>query len=149
LSTEQADPAIPGTREFALLVKRTPTGELRRLMHSDRRTAVLDQLFTRMPGVFRGDRAGSISAVVHWRIADRPDGGEDTYEIVIADGRCVLSERPEREPRLVLTLDAVDFLRMVTGNANPMALFLRGRMKAKGDLGLTTKFPTLFDIPKA
>jgi hypothetical protein len=37
----------------------------------------------------------------------------------------------------------------VTGNANPKLLFLRGRMKARGDLGLTTRFPSQFGTPRA
>jgi SCP-2 sterol transfer family len=143
------DPVQLSARELAQLVKRTQTEQLRRLMHGDRRRAMLDVLFLRMPDAFRADRAGSLDAVVHWRIADRPDGGEDTYEVVIAGGKCEVSAQPERQPRLTLSLGAVEFLRMVTGNASPMALFLRGRMKATGDLGLTTRFPGLFDIPRA
>jgi hypothetical protein len=27
-------------------------------------------------------------------------------------------------------------------------LFLRGRLRARGDLGLVNRFPTLFDVPK-
>lgn len=136
-------------RDFSRLVKRTPAPDLKRLMQSERRTTILDEIFTGMPAVFRPDKAGTIDAVVHWRIGDRPDGDVDTYELVIANGTCTLSARPERQPTLALTIGAVDFLKTVTGNANPMMLFLRGKMKAKGDLGLATKFPSLFDPPKA
>lgn len=142
------NPAMMDPLEFARLVKRTPAHELRAMMHSDRRAAVLDELFTRMPGVFRADRAGSINAVIHWVIGDRPDGGVDTYELVIADGRCELSPAPQREPKLTLALGAVDFLNLVTGNAHAVALVMRGKLKTKGDLALTAKFPNLFDIPK-
>lgn len=139
-----ADPAA-----FAQMVKRSSTGELDRLMRGTWRGAVLGEIFDGMPGVFNAERAGAMDAVVHWRIADRADGGLDTYEVVIADGTCAVSRTPRHEPRLTLTIGAVDFVRMVTGNASPMMLFLRGRMKAKGDLGLTARFPSLFDIPKA
>jgi putative sterol carrier protein len=142
------NPATLDPREFARLVKRTPADELQRLMAGGQRAEVLDEIFARMPGVFRADKAGSTEAVVHWRIDGRPDGGQDTYELVIAGGTCAVSPRPQRTPRLALSIGAVDFLRVVTGNANPMTLFLRGRMKAKGDLGLATKFPGLFEVPK-
>jgi putative sterol carrier protein len=142
-------PAAMDPREFALLVKKTPTAELRQLMHGERRTVVLDEVFERMPGVFRADRAGSLNAVIHWNIGDRPDGGTDVYELVIADGSCKLSPRPEHEPRLTLSISGVDFLNLVTGNAHPVALVMRGKLKTKGDLALTAKFPNLFDIPKA
>jgi hypothetical protein len=145
---EGVNPATLAPKEFAQLVKRSPADHLRRLMQGDQRKAVLDEIFGRMPGVFRSEKAGDTNAVVHWRIADRPDGGEDTYELIIADGSCRVSAAPQRQPKLALTIGAVDFLRVVTGNANPMTLFLRGRMKAKGDLGLATRFPSLFDTPK-
>ena len=148
MTVNDANPATMDPLEFARLVKRTPAGELRRMMHSDQRGAVLDELTTRMPGVFRADRAGSIDAVVHWVIGDRPDGGADTYELVIANGACRLSARPDRSPALTLTIGAVDFVKLVTGNAHAVALVMRGKMKTNGDVKLTAKFPTLFDVPK-
>ena len=44
-------------------------------------------------------------------------------------------------------MSAVDFLNLTTGNAHPVLLVMRGRLKTKGDVVLTAKFPTLFDIP--
>src|SRR5262245_47305683 len=94
----EANPAMMDPLDFARLVKKASTDELRRMMHGDQRAAVLDELFTRMPGVFRADRAGSTSAVIHWVIGDRPDGQTDTYELVIANGTCQLSARPDQSP---------------------------------------------------
>lgn len=148
MTVNDTNPALLEPREFARLVKRTPASELRQLMRGDRRTAVLDELFARMPGVFRADRAGSLDAVIHWRIGDRPDGGVDTYQLVIANGTCTLSPRPHAEPALTLSLGAVEFLQLITGNAHPVMLVMRGKLKTTGDLGVTAKFPTLFDIPR-
>ncbi|MGC1210924.1 MAG: SCP2 sterol-binding domain-containing protein [Micromonospora sp.] len=148
MTVNDTNPALLEPREFARLVKRTPASELRRLMRGEQRTAVLDELFARMPGVFRPDRAGALSAVIHWRIGDRPDGGVDTYQLVIADGTCELSPRPDAEPALTLSLGAVEFLQLITGNAHPVMLVMRGRLKTAGDLGVTAKFPTLFDVPR-
>lgn len=135
--------------EFAELVKKTSNDELKQVMQSERRTAVLDGIFTRMPGTFRPDRAGSVNAVIHWIIGDRPDGGADTYELVIANGTCELSPKPEHEPKVALNVGAVDFLKVVSGNGNPVMLFMTGKLKAKGDLGLAANIANYFDIPKA
>lgn len=148
MSAQDVYPATMDPRDFARVVKKTSNDELRQIMQDERRTVILRRIFGDMPGVFRADRAGPLDAVIHWHVGDRPGGGVDSYELVIADGTCVLSAAPEREPRLSLTLGAVDFIRLVTGNANPMMLFMRGRMKAKGDLGLATRFPNLFEIPR-
>jgi putative sterol carrier protein len=149
VSVDDLDPVALGTREFGKLVKKTPADQLKQLMVGDRRQPVLDELFRRMPDVFRADRAATLSAVVHWLVGDRPDGGVDTYELVIADGTCVLSEAPLRQPKLTLSIGGVDFLNLVTGNANPVAMVIRGKLRAKGDVTLIAKFPTLFDIPKS
>lgn len=143
-----ADPATMEPREFARLVGRTPAHELRQVMRSAHRTTVLDGIFVRMPSLFRADRAGSIEAVIHWSVGDRRQGAADTYELVISGGVCELSARPEREPRLTLNLDDIDFLKLVTSNASPVAMFVLGKMKAKGDVALALKIPNLFDIPK-
>lgn len=133
--------------EFARQIKASSDAELLELMQGDRRGPILRDILTDLPAVFRADRAGALKAVVHWRVGGRPDGEMDTFELVIANGTLSASDRPVHEPRLTLTLGPVDFLKMVTGNANPKLLFLRGRMKARGDLGLTTRFPSLFDVP--
>src|SRR3982751_3150753 len=111
-------------QQFAQLVKSTPDAQLKAGMQGEHRTAVLDEIFARMPGLFRPDRAGSTNAVIHWNVGDRPDGGVDTYELVIADGACTLSPKPEHEPKLALTLGAVDFLKVVSGNGNPVMMFM-------------------------
>ncbi|MDY7090320.1 MAG: SCP2 sterol-binding domain-containing protein [Actinomycetota bacterium] len=145
---DQADPAVMDPLAFARVVKATPTDVLRRVMSGERRTPILAELVRRMPDVFRPDRAAGHTAVVHWRVGGRPDGGLDVYELVIADGACTVSPTADGQPQLVLTLDAVDFLRMLTGNANAVALVMRGRLRSKGDLVLTAKLPGFFEPPR-
>lgn len=134
---------------FAELVRTAPTEKMTAVMTGDQRGKVLEAIFTRMPTLFRPERAGTTNAVVHWNVGDRPDGGTDTYQLVIENGTCVLSPTPDREPKLALTLGAVDFLKVVSGNANPMMMFMTGKLKAKGDLGLAANIARLFDIPSS
>ena len=135
--------------QFSELVKKASDAQLNEVMSSEVRTKVLDEIFRRMPTLFRPDRAGNTNAVIHWIITGRPDGGSDTYEIVIADGACTLSEKPESEPKLALTMGPADFLKVVSGNGNPVMMFMTGKLKAKGDLGLAANIANLFNIPKA
>jgi SCP-2 sterol transfer family len=136
-------------QQFAELVKSTPADQLKAALQGEQRTQILDAIFERMPTLFRPDRAGNTNAVIHWIVGDRADGGADTYELVIADGTCTLSPKPEHDPKLALTLGAVDFLKVVSGNGNPVMMFMTGKLKAKGDLGLAANIANLFDIPKA
>jgi putative sterol carrier protein len=135
-------------QQFAKMVKETPTDQIKAVLQGELRGKILGEIFGRMPALFRADRAGSTSAVIHWNLGDRADGGTDTYELVIADGTCTLSPEPSHEPKLALTVPAVEFVKIVSGNANPMMMFMTGKLKAKGDLGLAANIPNLFDIPK-
>ena len=50
-------------------------------------------------------------------------------------------------PRVSLALDAVTFLRLVTGNLNPVTAFMAGQITIQGDLMFAASVPTLFEIP--
>ncbi|MEU8244127.1 SCP2 sterol-binding domain-containing protein [Actinoplanes missouriensis] len=138
-----------GPKEFSQLVKSTPDSKIAEVMSSDVRTKILDEVFNRMPTLFRADRAGTTSAVIHWIITGGANGASDTYETVIENGACTVTNQPVREPKLAMTMDAVTFLKTVSGDGNPMMLFMTGKIKAKGDLSLAASIAKLFDIPKA
>lgn len=140
--------AAIGPKEFAALVKSTPDSKMAEVMGSDSRSKVLDEVFNRMPTLFRADRAGSTQAVIHWNITGAQGGGTDTYETVIENGACTVTNQPAREPKLAMTMDPVTFLKVVSGDGNPMMMFMTGKIKAKGDLGLAAQVAKLFDIPK-
>lgn len=135
-------------KQFAQIVKSAPDAQIKEVMTSDMRGKILDEVFARMPSLFRPDRAGSTNAVIHWNVTDRSDGGVDTYEIVIENGVCTLSPSADRDPKLSLTLGPVEFLKVVSGAGNPVMMFMTGKLKAKGDLGLAANIANLFDIPK-
>jgi putative sterol carrier protein len=137
-----------GPKEFAQLVKATPDSQLAEVMSGEARTKILDEVFHRMPTLFRAEKAGSTSAVIHWIITGGA-GGSDTYETVIENGTCTVTNQAAREPKLAMTMDPVVFLKVVSGDGNPMMMFMTGKIKAKGDLGLAANVAKLFDIPKS
>ncbi len=134
--------------QFVDMVKSASKDQLEAVMASDQRGKILDEIFRRFPAQFRSDKAGNTNAVIHWNIGGRPDGGNDTYELVIADGTCILSPTPEADPKLAVSIGGVEFLQLISGTANPMMMFMTGKLKAKGDLGLAANLANLFDLPK-
>jgi hypothetical protein len=138
-----------GPKEFAQLVKTTPDSQIAEVMAGDSRSKILDEVFNRMPTLFRPEKAGNTSAVIHWIITGGPAGASDTYETVIENGACTVTNQAAREPKLAMTMDPVTFLKVVSGDGNPMMMFMTGKIKAKGDLGLAANVAKLFDIPKA
>jgi putative sterol carrier protein len=145
------DPSTFGSlepAEFRKLVKSTPDPKLAEAMTGEHRKAILDTIFERFPSRFRADRAGSTSAVIHWAVGGAPDGGTDTYQLAIENGTCTSSPNADQDPRLTITVGPVDFLKVVTGTGNPMMMFMTGKIKAKGDLGLAANIANLFEQPK-
>lgn len=136
-------------QQFAQLVKGAKDAQIAEAMNGDLRYKVLGEIFSRMPGTFRPEKAGSLNAVIHWSITGASDGGYDTYEVVIANGTCSISDGAPNEPKVALTVAPVEFLKIVSGNGNPVMMFMTGKLKAKGDLGLAANIANLFDIPKA
>jgi putative sterol carrier protein len=68
----------------------------------------------------------------------------------VAGGRCETSTTPTTDdPRLAITVAPVDFVKVVSGNANPVIMFMSGRLKAKGDMGLAANIQNIFAVPRA
>ena len=135
--------------EIARVINQVPDSDLEALMASDQRENVLNEIFGRMAEHFRPDQAGSLDAVVHFKVLDRPGGGYDHYEIVLRDGACTLTPHPAAEPNVTIRVKPVDFLKLVTGNASGPVLFMRGRLKIDGDLVLASRLTSFFTIPSS
>ena len=117
-------------------------------MRTPVRRPVLDAIFWQMPQHFDGKQASGVEATIEWRITGRADGGVDSYHVTIADGRCRARRGSnDATPQLTITIDAAEFLRLATGNSDPMQGYFKGRVKLSGDIMLAAKLQQLFRIP--
>ncbi|HVS29065.1 MAG TPA: SCP2 sterol-binding domain-containing protein [Solirubrobacteraceae bacterium] len=144
IPTANLDPA-----EVARTIATTPDEQLAEGMRSEMRGQILDEIFSRMEEHFDAAKAGSVDAVIHWKILGRPDGGEDLYELIVRGGACKLSPEPAEQPRVTFAIDSVAFLRLVTGNASGPDLFMQGKLKIEGDLMFAAQVAGLFKVPQA
>jgi hypothetical protein len=62
-------------------------------------------------------------------------------------GECRTGRDLDVRPRVRLELDALDFLKLVPGNANPLKLALTGRLKIRGDPLFAPRIPRFFEVP--
>jgi putative sterol carrier protein len=67
----------------------------------------------------------------------------------IADGRCEIEAGRAESPRVSLRIGLADFLRLITGAANGMQLFMTGKLKVAGDLFFAQTYQSWFDRPQA
>src|ERR1700751_3808466 len=97
-----------------------PDRQLEQLMQSPARRVVLDVVFSQMPRRLDRTRAAGGESTGRWRIT-RPGGAPGIYQLEIADGRCqVIRGPPQREPRVTITIDGAEFLRLVLGTSDVM-----------------------------
>lgn len=113
------------------------------------RDLVLAEAFRRMPTTLRADRARTTRTVAEWRITGRDDGGHDRFQVIVEAGRCAVERDGAADPHVTFTIGPVDFLRLITGGADPARLFLFGRLRVKGDLVLAARLPAWFAVPGA
>ncbi|WP_165987896.1 SCP2 sterol-binding domain-containing protein [Streptomyces sp. YIM 98790] len=141
------DFATVAPEEFARLVKGLSKKEIAEVMTGELRVKVLRAVFSRMERQFRPEAAGSLRALIRWQVTGDT---EAVYEVSIADGGCAVREgRTEADARTTLSMGDAEFLRLVSGNANPVTMFMTRKLKVAGDVGLASGLTRLFDIPKA
>lgn len=151
IAQDEGTATIEGVDEAQLvqIVAGATDQQLEELMASEARRGVLDDIFRRMAEHVDPERARDVTAVLHWKIYDRPEGGYDHFEVVLENGACVVSETPSREPQVTLKLKPADFLKLVSGNASGPTMFMTGRLKLEGDVMLASRLTSMFHIPKA
>ena len=138
------------TETFLWFVSRASVTQLAQLMaHQHLRHVVFGEIFRRMSEHLDPVRAADLQAVVHWRFTGGTgDGGYDRFQTLIESGACTSGRHPTADARVTLTLDPVDFLRAITGTANVALLFMRGKVKVRGDLAFAAGLINYFDLPK-
>jgi putative sterol carrier protein len=105
--------------------------------------ATVRESFEAMPGRFRADKAAGTSAVIQYDVTGEGGG---TWSAVIKDGTCAVSEGPAPNPNLTLSIAAQDWLDMLGGKQSGQVLFMSGKLKIKGDMGLAMKLGSMFSM---
>jgi hypothetical protein len=130
------------------LVRDAPPGRLEQLMRSPARRALLDGIFWGMPRQLDVKAAEGVSTRIRWCITGPTDDGVDTYQLAVANGKATTTRGTDgAEPKLTITMDGVEFLRLVSGNSDPMAAYFKGRIQLAGDIMVAAQLAQLFRIP--
>jgi hypothetical protein len=101
-----------------------------------------------MPRHIDPHAARSMNCSIRWRITGRADGEADVYDLEFIDGTCRVIRGPGvAPPKLTITVDGVEFLRLATGNSDPVKAYFTGRVALAGDVMVAAKASGLFRIP--
>ena len=105
--------------------------------------ATVKEIFDGMSGRFRADKAAGTSATIQYDVSG--DGG-GTWHAVIKDGTCTVNAGLAASPNLTLQVAAQDWIDMVGGKQSGQMLFMSGKLKIKGDMGLAMKLGSMFQM---
>jgi len=100
-------------------------------------------LMSKMPGAFMPEKAPGLDAAIQFKFTGAEAG--DWYAEV-KDGKCVTAQGVHASPKMTLTADSADYVKIFTGELDGMAAFMQGKIKLAGDLNLAMKLTQMFKI---
>ncbi len=102
----------------------------------------VQEIFDKMPEAFLPEKAGNINTTIQLNLTG---DGAGLWAIAIANGEISVAQESAANPDLTLEMAATDYVDLSHGRANPMNLFMGGKIKLQGDMGLAMKFQDMFE----
>lgn len=106
----------------------------------------VNEIFEKMPQAFLPEKAANLNATIQLELSGEGGGN---WVLKIANGTIAVTPGQTSAPNLTLTMAATDYIALSRGEANPVNLFMAGKIKLQGDMTLAMKFPEMFDRNKA
>lgn len=106
-------------------------------------TLTIKNLMSKMPAAFLPDKAPGLEAVIQFKFTGDEPG--DWYA-EIKDGKVDVQQGEHESPKMTLTADSSDYVKVFTGELDGMQAFMQGKLKLAGDLNLAMKLTQMFKI---
>ncbi len=107
------------------------------------RAGNIEQVFDLMPERFLPDHAGDMDAVIQMDLSG-DDGG--LWTLQVKNGAFSVTAGARADADVTMSMQASDWLDIANGEANSMALFMQGKIRVSGDMGLAMKMQTMFEL---
>lgn len=103
----------------------------------------IETLMSKMPGAFLPEKAPGLNAVIQLKFTGEEAG--DWYA-EIKEGAVKVEKGVHAAPKMTLTADSSDYIKIFTGELDGMKAFMEGKLKLAGDLNLAMKLTQMFKI---
>ena len=100
-------------------------------------------LMSKMPSAFVPEKAQGINAVLQFKFSGSEPG--DWYA-ELQDGKVNVQQGTHPNPKMTLSADSDDYIKLFTGQLDPMQAFMAGKLKLQGDLNLAMKMTQFFKM---
>ncbi|MFX0093502.1 MAG: SDR family NAD(P)-dependent oxidoreductase [Candidatus Hodarchaeota archaeon] len=102
----------------------------------------ISQIFQQMPTVFKVDKAGDWSALIHFKIA-----GDENQTLKVVDKQVKVTQGLEGNPDCIITTNKETLEGLIAGTLDPTKAFMAGDIKAS-KLPVLMKFNEYFALTK-
>ena len=100
-------------------------------------------LMSKMPKAFLPEKAPGLDAVIQFKFSGAEAG--DWFATVKND-KCTVEQGTHPTPKMTLSADSADYVKIFTGEIDGMKAFMEGKLKLAGDLNLAMKLTQMFKI---
>ena len=101
----------------------------------------VQEFFRCLPQKFDAEAAEGVAAIYQFDLSG-PQGGQ--YQLVIEDSACSVQEGTHPNPHVVFSMSGEDCLGVLSGRLDGASIFMSGRVRVAGDLGLALQLKSLF-----
>ena len=81
---------------------------------------------------FQPDKAKGVDTVVQFKFTGAQ--ASDWY-VVVKDQKCESAEGLHPDPKMTMTVDSEDYIKISTGELDATMAFMKGKVKVSGDMG--------------
>ena len=106
-------------------------------------TITIAEMMSKMPAAFQPEKAPGLDAVIQFKFSGAEAGD---WFAAIKDNACLTEKGIHPTPKLTVSADSSDFVRIFTGDLDGMQAFMTGKLKLAGDLNLAMKLLTMFKL---
>lgn len=100
-------------------------------------------LMSKMPGAFVPEKAQGLDVVIQFKFTGNEPGN---WYAAIKDGKVDVQQGEHPAPKMTLAADSDDYIKLFTGQLDPMQAFMQGKLKLSGDLNLAMKMTQFFKM---
>ena len=103
----------------------------------------ISDFMSRMTTAFVAEKAAGVDATIQLNLTGDHAG---EWNLVIKNSQCTLAQGTVPAPKLTLTADSDNLIKIFTGQLDGMQAFMQGKLKLAGDMSLAMKLMNLFKM---
>jgi putative sterol carrier protein len=100
------------------------------------------KILDKMPEAVAPEKVNGVNATIQLQLTGE---GAGDWILNIINGTISVRPGQASAPDLTLGMEASDYVALAHGQINPVNLFMAGKIKLQGDMGLAMKFPEMFN----